>query len=162
MTRWLPFPRISAVLLVTWLLFNQTLAPAHILLGALLAFSLPWLLARLQPAPGRPRHPLIILRLLRRVLVDIIRSNIAVASIILRPGQRGRTSGFVHIPLRMRNPNALAVLACIITATPGTVWVDYEPATGMLMIHVLDLIDENDWIYTITQRYEALLLEIFE
>lgn len=162
MTRWLPFPRISALLLVTWLLFNQSLAPAHILLGALLAVSLPWLLARLQPVPGRPRHPLTILRLAMRVLLDIIRSNIAVASIILRPGQRGRVAGFVRIPLTMRNPNALTVLACIITATPGTVWVDYEPATGMLMIHVLDLIDENEWIHTITQRYETLLLEIFE
>lgn len=162
MTRWLPFPRISALLLVTWLLFNQSLAPAQILLGVLLAVSLPWLLARLQPVPGRPRHPLTILRLAMRVLLDIIRSNIAVASIILRPGQRGRVAGFVRIPLTMRNPNALTVLACIITATPGTVWVDYEPATGMLMIHVLDLIDENEWIHTITQRYETLLLEIFE
>src|SRR5690606_3253062 len=97
MTRWLPFPRISALLLVTWLLFNQSLAPAHILLGALLAVSLPWLLARLQPVPGRPRHPLTILRLAMRVLLDIIRSNIAVALIILRPGMRGRTAGFVRI-----------------------------------------------------------------
>src|SRR5690606_147798 len=101
-------------------------------------------------------------RLAVRVLLDIIRSNIAVALIILRPGMRGRTAGFVRIPLTMRNPNALAVLACIITATPGTVWVDHEPDTGMLMIHVLDLIDENEWIHTITQRYETLLLEIFE
>ena len=111
MTRWLPYPRISALLLVTWLLFNQSLAPAQILLGVLLAVSLPWLLARLQPVPGRPRRPLTILRLAVRVLLDIIRSNIAVALIILRPGMRGRTAGFVRIPLTMRNPNALAVLA---------------------------------------------------
>jgi multicomponent K+:H+ antiporter subunit E len=30
------------------------------------------------------------------------------------------------------------------------------------MIHVLDLVDENEWIRTIKGRYERLLLEIFE
>jgi multicomponent K+:H+ antiporter subunit E len=31
-----------------------------------------------------------------------------------------------------------------------------------LIIHVLDLVDESDWIRTIKTRYEKLLLEIFE
>lgn len=162
MTRWLPYPRISALLLVTWLLFNQSLAPAQILLGVLLAVSLPWLLARLQPVPGRPRRPLTILRLAVRVLLDIIRSNIAVALIILRPGMRGRTAGFVRIPLTMRNPNALAVLACIITATPGTAWASFDSARGVLRIHVLDLDDEQTLIRSIQERYEKRLKEIFE
>jgi multicomponent K+:H+ antiporter subunit E len=30
------------------------------------------------------------------------------------------------------------------------------------MIHVLDLIDESEWVDTIKGRYERLLLEIFE
>jgi multicomponent K+:H+ antiporter subunit E len=32
----------------------------------------------------------------------------------------------------------------------------------LLMIHVLDLVDEAEWIRTIKQRYERHLLEIFE
>jgi multicomponent K+:H+ antiporter subunit E len=31
-----------------------------------------------------------------------------------------------------------------------------------LTIHVLDLIDEREWIRTIKNRYERRLLEIFE
>lgn len=62
----------------------------------------------------------------------------------------------------MRNRYGLAALACIITATPGTLWVQFNPRNGMLMIHVLDLIDESVWIGTIKGRYERLLLEIFE
>ena len=68
----------------------------------------------------------------------------------------------MNIPLDLRNPYGLAALACIITSTPGTLWVDFDAAKGMLMIHVLDLIDENEWIQTIKGRYERLLLEIFE
>ena len=71
-------------------------------------------------------------------------------------------SGFVDISLELRDAYGLAVLACIITSTPGTLWVKHEAGTGMLTIHVLDLIDESEWIETIKGRYERLLLEIFE
>lgn len=162
MTRWLPFPLMSASLLVMWLLLNQTLSAGHLLLGCILALVGPLAMAELDLPAGRPRRPRAILRLALLVLADIIRSNIAVARIILNPGQRNRTSGFVNIPLDLRDPYALAVLACIITSTPGTIWVDFDSAKGVLLIHVLDLIDESTWIRTIKHRYERLLLEIFE
>ena len=101
-----------------------------------------------------------ILRLLALVLADIVRSNIAVARIMLG-GRRSMTSGFVNIPLDLRDPYGLAALACIITSTPGTLWVTFDEAGRMLTIHVLDLIDESEWIRTIKGRYERLLLEIF-
>jgi multicomponent K+:H+ antiporter subunit E len=41
-------------------------------------------------------------------------------------------------------------------------WVNYDAQKGLLMIHVLDLVDEAEWIRTIKQRYERHLLEIFE
>ena len=53
------------------------------------------------------------------------------------------------------------MLACIITSTPGTVWVDFNAASGNLTIHVLDLADKTDWVRIIKGRYERLLLEIF-
>ncbi|MEO7199974.1 MAG: Na+/H+ antiporter subunit E [Dokdonella sp.] len=161
MKRWLPFPRLSVGLLVMWLLLQQSLSAGHVLLGGLIGLCMPLLLAALRPPLGGGGKPLSALRLSRRVLVDITRSNIAVAGIILRPVPRQRRAGFVRIPLQMRNPNGLAVLACIITATPGTIWAAYDAAHGILLIHVLDLVDEDTWISTIKQRYESLLLEIF-
>ncbi|MCX7318149.1 MAG: Na+/H+ antiporter subunit E [Alcaligenaceae bacterium] len=162
MNRWLPFPLLSACLLVMWLLLNQTLSAGQILLGGLLALLGGWLLTALQPATGRVRNPRAIVTLAFLVLIDIIRSNIAVAAIILVPRPRSVTSGFLNIPIDMRNRYGLAALACIITATPGTLWVQFNPRNGTLMIHVLDLVDEGIWIDTIKCRYERLLLEIFE
>lgn len=162
MRRLLPFPLLSAGLLAMWLLLNQSLALGHILLGGVLAILGGATVAVLQPPKARVRRPGAIVKLFFLVLADIIRSNIAVARIIMHPGQRRRTSGFVKIPLDMRDSYGLTVLACIITSTPGTAWVDFNPGSGMLMIHVLDLIDENTWIATIKGRYERLLLEIFE
>lgn len=162
MTRLLPFPLQSAGLLVVWLLLNQTLSLGHFLLGALLALAGGWIMSALDVPKGRVRRPAMILRLASLVLADIVRSNIAVARIVLGFGGRKLTSGFVLIPLDLRNPYGLAALACIITSTPGTLWVNFDAAKGTLTIHVLDLVDESEWIRTIKDRYERHLLEIFE
>src|SRR5215203_6021343 len=161
MMRWLPFPLMSAALLILWLLLNQTLSLGHTLLGSLVALIGCWVLTLLGSPNFRVRRPAVLIGLSAAVLADIIRSNIAVARIILGFGRRERTSGFVDIPLDLRNPYALAALACIITSTPGTLWVGFDGANGTLTIHVLDLIDENEWIRTIKGRYERPLLEIF-
>jgi multicomponent K+:H+ antiporter subunit E len=160
MTRLLPFPLVSASLLGLWLLLNQALSLGQILLGVALAFAGGWALAALQPSKARVRRVGAILRLSFLVLVDIVRSNIAVGRIILGLGDPQRTSGFVNIPLDLRHSYGLAALACIITATPGTLWISFDGE--VLAIHVLDLVDESEWVKTIKDRYERRLLEIFE
>jgi multicomponent K+:H+ antiporter subunit E len=161
MTRLLPFPIVSTSLLAFWLLLNQTLSPGHILLGSAVAVIGGWGLAALRPPKAHPRRPDVIVRLAAVVFADIVRSNIAVARIILGPKRTERTPGFVEIPLELRDPYGLAALACIITSTPGTLWVDFNEASGILTIHVLDLVDKAEWVRTIKGRYERRLMEIF-
>ncbi|MBR1365344.1 MULTISPECIES: Na+/H+ antiporter subunit E [Bradyrhizobium] len=162
MTRFLPFPIVSFCLLALWLLLNQAATLGHILLGCMVALVGGRILTVLELPSVLVRRPRVILRLLGLVAVDIVRSNLAVGQIVLGFGRRQRTSGFVKIPLDMRSPYGLASLACIITSTPGTLWVNFDAQKGSLMIHVLDLVDENEWIRTIKDRYERHLLEIFE
>lgn len=163
MRRWVPYPLMAAALLLLWLLLTGSLSPGAILLGAALALAGCGALAALQPPPARLRRLLRVPGLLRDILIEVVRSNNAVARIILHPaGARERRSGFVRVPLDMKNPYGLAVLACILTATPGTVWVDYDSADGSMLLHVLDLIDEEAWVRIVKQRWERRLMEIFE
>jgi multicomponent K+:H+ antiporter subunit E len=162
MTRWLPYPRLSAALLALWFLLNQSVGAGHIALGVVLGLLAPLVMAALEVPRAGWRRPGAVIRLACWVFADIVRSNIAVAKIILRLGPLHHAPGFVTIPLELRSPNGLAALACIITATPGTIWVRFDSTEGLLVIHVLDLIDENTWIQTIKNRYERLLMEIFE
>lgn len=162
MTRLLPFPVVSAGLLATWLLLNQSLSLGQVVLGGAVSVAGGWAFAALEPPKARVRRLGAILRLSLLVLADIVRSNVAVGRIILGCGRPGRRSGFVDIPLDLRDPHGLAVLACIITSTPGTLWVSFDAAKGTLMIHVFDLVDESEWVQTIKGRYERPLLEIFE
>ncbi|SFI01246.1 Na+/H+ antiporter subunit E [Bradyrhizobium sp. Gha] len=162
MTRLLPFPIVSVCLLALWLLLNQAVSFGHILLGCVVALVGGRILTVLELPPVRVRRPGVILRLLGLVTMDIVRSNLAVGRIVLGFGRRQRRPGFVEIPLDIRNPYGLASLACIITSTPGTLWVNFDAQRGALTIHVLDLVDEEEWVRTIRDRYERHLLEIFE
>jgi multicomponent K+:H+ antiporter subunit E len=160
MTRLLPYPIASAGLLLLWLLLNQSLSPGHVLLGAAAALVGGWSLSALDLPKLRLRRAGVLFHLVALVIADITRSNIAVARIVLSRVPKPRASGFVNIPLELRNPYGLAMLAGIITSTPGTLWVAFDEASGILTIHVFDLVDEAEWVRTIKGRYERLLLEI--
>ena len=152
---------LPLILLIVWLLLNNSLSSGHILLGAILALLLAWAAMALRPLRSTPKRPLTALRLLGRGAKDIIKSNFAVARLIWL-GPTSHTPGFLRIPLKMRDPHALATLACFITYTPGTVWAGYSQADNILTLHVLDLQDEEEWIRLIQQDYERPLMEIFE
>ena len=152
---------LFVVLIAIWLLLSQSLAPANVVLGTLLAGALAWLSAGLRPLRPRLRRVHLGLGLAGVVFGDIVRSNLAVARIVL--GLKRRThSGLVAIPLDLRDPHGLAVLAAIVTSTPGTVWVDLDNDTHTLTLHVLDLGNEAALIDWIKHRYERPLRRIFE
>jgi len=162
MRYWFPYPLLSLSLLVLWLLINQSLSPGHIVLGTMLGIAFAWVMVNLQPDKTRLKTFGRIAVLTCHVAVDVVRSNIAVMSVILRTGTRPVNSGFVAIDISLRDENALALLACILTATPGTAWLEFDRQTGVLLIHVLDLENGQNWIDLIKRRYEAPLKEIFE
>ena len=155
--------RLFLALLALWLVLNESLAPGQVLLGAALALGGVAVYSRLQLPANRVRNrPGAALRLLGLVVADIVRSNLAVARIVLGLDRGQRSAGFLVLPLELRHPGGLAVIACIITATPGTSWVRYDSAANVVTIHVLDLVDADDWIRLFKQRYERLLMEIFQ
>jgi len=162
MSRILPYPFLAASLLVMWLLLQQSLNLGHILLGGLIAVIASHAMAALQPERPGIGRPGKILKLLLLVTLDVMRSNVAVTRIILQGRVKNHAEGFVLIPLQLTNRFGLVVLACIVTATPGSAWIEYSARRNTVLIHVLDLVDETQWIETLKSRYETLLLEIFE
>ena len=119
-------------LVVMWLLLNDTVSVGHVVLGSLLALLMVLGFRPIRPDQPRVRRPLTIVRLLGRVLVDIVRSNLGVARIVLGlTGKRQVHSGFVHIPLDMRDPHGLAALSAIVTPVDGIVdWQCCLPEPG--------------------------------
>lgn len=156
----LPFPLRSIALLLIWLLLNQSLHPAHWALGAVFAVALPLAFSRLWPRITIVRNAGLALRLLGRLLADIVVSNIEVARRILGP-EAALQSRFMWMPLAIENPQGVAVLAAMITMTPGTLAVDVTPDRRWLLIHGLNIADEAAVLADIRDRYESPLREIF-
>lgn len=158
--RAIPFPLLTLALLAMWILLTG-FSPGHILFGALIAVMVSRTMLSLRPERPTLRLGRAAVRLALIVFIDIIRSNIAVARIILlRPPERN--SGFIELSTALRSPDALAMLSIIITATPGSLWVQHDAHRHIILIHVLDLVDEQEWARLIQERYEKLLIEIFE
>ena len=161
MRAWYPYPLYSIALFFMWLLLNQSAAPGSIVVGVFLSTVLAWVMVKLQPARSRLRRLGLMAGFVLAVAADVIRSNVAVAGIILRHRGRPANTGFMTVDVDLENENALALLACILTATPGTAWLEYDRRRKSLLLHVLDIDNEDLWRRTV-KRYEAGLKEILE
>ena len=162
MKRLLPSPPLSICLFVVWLLLNQSTDATTLLSAALLAIVVPVLTRGLRPATVRMRKPAVALHLAGMALADMLVSAKNVALIVLTRRNADLTSYFVTVPLELRDPNGLAVLAMIMCLTPGTAWGELSLDRKYLLIHVFDLVDEEEFIARLKLRYERPLLEIFQ
>ena len=160
LARWLPHPLFSVLLAVIWLLLAASWSPGNILLAVLAGWGLPFLTSELWPRRTPLARPLGMVRYVVTVLYDIVVANVVVALLILGPQRRLRP-GFVVYPLTLEDRLAITVLANTISLTPGTVSADVSLTRRALLIHALDVEDEQALIESIRERYEKPLQEIF-
>jgi multicomponent K+:H+ antiporter subunit E len=168
--RW-PRPWTVLWLWLAWLLLNQSLAPGHLLLGGVLALVFASVAVRRAPpyeraaarAAGRSpwQRPRVALRLFAVVLHDIVVANLQVARRILGTPSALRPQ-FVWVPLDVRQPRSIALLAGIVTMTPGTLSAELSDDHGHLLVHGLDVEDPAALIAEIKGRYETPIRELFE
>lgn len=158
--RWLAHPWLSVLLATSWLLLQHTLAPFHLISALLIGLLVPRLLHNFLPATQNMRLAPV-LRLLLVVLWDIVVSNITVARLVLGPMSRPQPA-WVTVPLALSHPTAIALLASIITTTPGTVSCLIDEQRKHILVHALDCSDPAQMAADIKTRYENLLLAIFE
>ena len=152
---------LTLTLLVAWLLLTGSVSVANIVLGSIISILLVLSAAQLRPVRPHLHRLAPIAPLIATVLIDIVHSNFSVACIVLGFVRRDQIrSGFVDVPLELVDPHGLSMLAAIVTATPGTSWVDLSAST--LTLHVLNIKDEGQLIQTIKHRYENPLRRIFE
>lgn len=158
--RWFAHPVLSALIAAAWLLLQQSLAPPQLITAAVLALSVPYLLDGFLGPPLQPKAWGTVVRLVLRVLWDIVMSNIAVARLVLSPVSRPQPA-WVPVALDVRHPTAITLLASIITMTPGTVSCVVDEDRRQILVHALDCADAAAMAADIKARYEAPLQEIF-
>ncbi len=156
----LPHPGLSSFLLVLWLLLNNSAAPGHLVLGALLGVLIPLFTRRFWPERLGLARPGLMLRFSGRVLWDILVANFAVARVVLGPRSAIRPA-FVRVPLDIHDDFPVTVLASVVSLTPGTVSADIDAERRNLLVHALSVSDTEALVQDIKARYEAPIKEIF-
>lgn len=160
--RLLPAPLLSLALMALWLLLNDAFDAAHLLMALLLGLVVPWLTQSLRPTPVRMRRPWVAVKLVLRVGRDVLVWNWRVLRGTLALGAARPQGGFVTVPLDLRDPNGLAVLAAIMCVIPGTIWSELALDRSALLVHLFELDDAAAEVELIKRRYEQPLMEIFE
>ena len=160
--RILPHPLLTLTLVVVWQMLVNYVSLGTLVFGLILGIVIPLITAPYWPDRPRLKNPAMIVEFILVVLWDIVVANVVVAKTILFTRNTAMHPAWVSIPLDLRTPEAITVLAGTITMTPGTVSSDVAADGRSLLVHCLDAPDPDSVRDDIKNRYERRLKEIFE
>jgi len=159
---WLfPHPVLALLLAVVWVILQNGFSAGMAVFGLILGTVIVRITAAFWPErPGGVRIGKM-LSYIVLVLWDIIIANVQVAWIVLTVPNAKLKPAWIVIPLDLRTPEAISLLAGTITLTPGTVSADLSQSGHYLLVHVLHTDNPEAERDSIKSRYEARLKEIF-
>ncbi len=157
-----PHPYLTLLLVITWMLLVNQLNLGSLVLAVILGTIIPLITAPYWPNRPILRNPLAMIGYVLIVMYDIIKSNIIVAGIVLFKPNSQLKSAWITVPIDLRTPEAITVLAGTITMTPGTVTADMSGDGRSLLVHCLHAPNPDEVRDEIKSRYEARLMRIFE
>ncbi|MEM6587737.1 MAG: Na+/H+ antiporter subunit E [Pseudomonadota bacterium] len=156
-----PHPLLTILLTLVWCLLVNRPSQGAVAFGLILGIIIPIMTSAFWPERPPITRPWRLFSYAGLVIWDIILANIQVAMIVLFKSNEKMQPNWVNIPLELRTPEAIAILAGTITLTPGTVSADLSEDGTSLLVHALDAPDPDAVRDEIKQRYEARLMEIF-
>jgi multicomponent K+:H+ antiporter subunit E len=156
----LPHPLMSFALFLVWLMLAGASA-GFVVVGLILAWMLPLLTRGFWPDKPTIRKPWKLVPYTLKVILDIVLASVTVARLVLS-FRREPQPAFVCYPLTLTHPMGITMLASTISLTPGTVSADVSDDHKLLLIHAVDVNDDQSLIESIHNRYEKALMEVFQ
>jgi len=158
----LPHPFLTLLLTVVWTLLQNQVSSGMVVFGVILGIIIPKITSIWWPDTPQQLRLGKMLTYSLIVMWDIIVANIQVAWIVLSVPNSKLKPAWIVVPLDLRQPEAITMLAGTITLTPGTVSADLSSEGHSLLVHVLHTDDPDAVIDEIKTRYERRLKEIFQ
>lgn len=128
------------------------------------SLGLAWLLQRLaRPLGGDGFRRVRLARLPGFVaffLKEVVVANLRVAAAVLAPAGRLRPA-IVAVPLALDRDSEIALLANMITLTPGTLSLDISPDRRTLYVHAMWTSGPDDLRREIQEGFERRIIEVF-
>ncbi|NPA36188.1 MAG: Na+/H+ antiporter subunit E [Chlorobi bacterium] len=132
------------ILMVVWVLLNNTFQPDILLVGAVIAVFLSLFMCKrcelFQDMNFTPKGIFYTIWFLGVFMVELIKSNLDVTKRVLNPALPIKP-GIVEVKTKLKSKFARMLLANSITLTPGTLTVDV--VDDSFFIHWIDVKDED-------------------
>lgn len=165
---------LNFVLAVIWMVLQRSISLADFVVGFALGFAIIALTQRVlidevtDLAASRrsaeissyPRQTWRVISFMGFALWSIVKSNIDVARIVIRPRLNIRP-GIIAIPLDVKSEAGITLLANLITLTPGTVTLDVSSDRRTIYVHCIDIQDADAIRDDIKQSFERRVMELF-
>jgi multicomponent Na+:H+ antiporter subunit E len=133
-------------------------------LGFFVGFVIGALIVSILPSNGKsPRYGIRLFRigkLFAVFLKELSLSVYRVARLVLSPEMKF-TPGIFLFPLTVTSDFEIALLANLVTLTPGTLTVDVTDDRKSLLVHAVDCPDPDAARKDIAEGFERLILEAF-
>jgi multicomponent Na+:H+ antiporter subunit E len=150
---------LNVLLALVWVALTADFRPSNFAVGFVLAYLLLALLERPLASFGYLRRVRSVAAFIGFFLWQLLIANLRVAYTVLslRPNL---VPGIVAIPLSITRPAAIALLANVITLTPGTLSLDISSDRRVLYVHTFAVGDVERFRASIKQGFEQRILEI--
>ena len=151
---------VNILLALAWAAVTGSLALANLVFGFFVA-ACALAMLRHEAGPVRYLERAWHLAALGGLFVrELVISGLRVAVIALRPSLPLRP-GIIACPLRVRRDFEIALLANLITLTPGTLSLFVSKDHKTLYVHAIDVPDEAQLIADIREGFERKIMEAF-
>lgn len=159
---------MSAILLViilalVWAAITGSFSGLNLLFGGLIAGLAVTVLRGSLRQAGAWRKLRLILALAGLFIYELMVSAIRVAWVVVQPDIKAAIRpAVIAVPLKVKSDAEIALLANLITLTPGTLSVDVSPDRSTLFVHALSLTSADALIADIATGFEARIAEIYK
>lgn len=161
--------REGLLLLLAWLALTGSLAPKNLVTGLGAVLLVLWLGPRDRVGPSHPSRPALALvrsvpaalRLALFVAVELVRSSAELGREALTPRPPAHP-GIVAVPLAARTRLETALVAALVSLTPGTLAVELERQgeVPVLYVHAVASASPEAVRERIRASYERRVLEL--
>lgn len=152
---------LTLVLALGWAVATGSFTVPALLFGAAIAGLALFVIRDRVERPGLLRRAARLLSLGGFFLKELLVSAVRVAILVARPDMHRHLSpGIVAYPLTVTRDADIALLANLVTLTPGTLTIDVSDDRRFLYVHAISFADREALIAEIATGFEARILEL--
>jgi len=150
----------NALLTFAWAAITGSFSAINLLFGFVLSIFAMWLIREQVGAQGYFTRTFRIISLLLLFLYELINSAWKVAILVMSP-KLDIKPGIFAFPLTLEKDMEIALLANMITLTPGTLSVDVSEDKKFIYVHAIDASDPEAARKDIADGFERKIMEAF-